>query len=72
MFKLIFFILIFIAFPDNPSYSYLGPGVGGGILAATLGIIIAIFAFLIGIIWFPIKKILKRKEKKKEDKKEID
>ena len=38
---------------------------GGGVIAATVGIIIAIFAALFGLIWFPLKKPIK-KEKKKE------
>ena len=50
------------------AYAYLGPGVGGGIFAATLGLIIAIFAAIFGILWFPIKRYLKkRKEPKKEE-----
>ncbi|MDC0974588.1 hypothetical protein OAR46_01460 [Candidatus Pelagibacter sp.] len=67
MFKLIHFSLIFILFP-NLSYAYLGPGMGGGFIAATIGIIVAIFAMLFGILWFPIKRILsKKKQKSKND-----
>ena len=44
---LIFFYFILIS---NPSYAYLGPGVGGGVIAATIGIIVAIFVALFGII----------------------
>ena len=42
--------------------AYLGPGIGGGVLVATLGIIIAILAGIIGIIWFPLKRFLKRRK----------
>ena len=52
-FILIIFILFFFT---NPSFSYLGPGVGGGIIAATLGVIIAILAAIFGLIWFPLKR----------------
>ena len=63
----IFFIMI------SSSYAYLGPGIGGGVIAATLGIIIAIFGALFGLLWFPIKNILKkRKEKKENNEKKID
>lgn len=65
MHKLILIILIFFSL-TTPSNAYLGPGVGGGVIAATLGIIIAIFAALFGLIWFPIKKLLKNRKKKKE------
>ncbi len=61
--------LIFILFP-NISYAYLGPGMGGGFIAATIGIIIAIFAILFGILWFPIKRFFNKK--KQDQKKDIN
>ena len=70
MFKLNLFI-IFILFP-NMSYAYLGPGMGGGFIAATLGIIIAIFAMLFGILWFPIKRFFKKKKKDQEESPKIN
>ena len=48
------------------SFAYIGPGVGGGVVAATIGIIVAIFAALIGLIWFPIKRLLKKRKVEKE------
>ena len=67
------FINIHFFFITNSSYAYLGPGVGAGIIAATLGVLVAIFAALFGLIWFPLKKLLKRrKEKQNNKKKEID
>ena len=57
------FILCLIA---TSSFAYIGPGVGGGVVAATIGIIVAIFAALIGLIWFPIKRLLKKRKTEKE------
>jgi hypothetical protein len=58
---------------NTSSYAYLGPGIGGGAIAATIGIVVAILAALIGLIWFPIKRLLKkRKEKKENNQKKID
>ena len=68
-FTLIIFLLFFFT---NPSFSYLGPGVGGGIIAATLGVIIAILAAIFGLIWFPIRKMLIKKKSNKNQKKKID
>jgi len=49
------------------AHAYLGPGIGGGVIAATVGIIIAIFASIFDLIWFPVKRFLnKKKDKKKE------
>ncbi len=65
MFKLILKIL-FLLFITTSSNAYLGPGIGGGALAATLGIVIAIFAVLFGLIWFPVKKLIKKRKEKKD------
>ena len=63
-------LLIFMSLSVN-SNAYLGPGIGGGIIAASLGLIFAIFSLFIGIIWFPIKRLIKKKKKKKKKKKTI-
>jgi len=67
-------ITIFIFFCSvSTSYAYLGPGIGGGVFVATLGVVIAIFAAIFGVIWFPLKRFLKRrKEKKIEEKEKFD
>jgi len=65
MFKLISSSIIFFLIA-TPSFAYIGPGVGGGFMAATIGIIVAIFATVFGLIWFPVKRLLKRRKKKKE------
>jgi ABC-type antimicrobial peptide transport system permease subunit len=59
--KIIFFI-IFLVLIKNNAYAYIGPGMTGGAIAATIGIIVAIFAALFGLIWFPVKRLLKKKK----------
>ena len=71
MFKLIFSSIIFCLI-TSPSFAYLGPGVGGGVIVATIGIIVAIFAALFGLIWFPIKRILQKKQKQKQKQDKVD
>jgi hypothetical protein len=68
MFKLVFSSIIFCLITTS-SFAYLGPGVGLGVIAATIGIIIAIFAALFGLIWFPLKRLLKIIKKKRHNKK---
>tara|TARA_A100001011_G_scaffold381534_1_gene450207 strand:+ start:687 stop:908 length:222 start_codon:yes stop_codon:yes gene_type:complete len=48
-----------------PSYAYLGPGLGGGAIAAVIGFFAAIFLALWGILYYPIKRALKNKKNKK-------
>ena len=63
MLKLIFSSLVFFLITTS-SFAYLGPGVGGGVIAATIGVIVAIIAALFGLIWFPMKRLLKRRKEK--------
>ena len=65
MIRLILFILCCFSY-SSAAFAYLGPGVGGGVIAATIGIIVAIFAALFGLIWFPAKRLLKKRKEKKE------
>ena len=65
MFKLISNLVIFCLITTS-SFAYLGPGVGGGFILATIGIIVAIFAALFGLIWFPVKRLLKKRKQKQE------
>ena len=41
-------------------------------IIATIGIIVAIFAALFGLIWFPVKRLLKKRKEKKEQKNKVD
>ena len=71
MFKLIFNSII-LCLITTSSFAYLGPGIGGGVLAATIGIIVAIFAALFGLIWFPLKRLIKKRKKKEQQIGKVD
>tara|TARA_B100000963_G_scaffold308970_1_gene284704 strand:- start:397 stop:615 length:219 start_codon:yes stop_codon:yes gene_type:complete len=67
---IIFFLFNFLT---TASFAYLGPGVGGGVIAATIGIIVAIFAAVVGLIWFPVKRLIKKRiDKKEQQQKRVD
>ena len=48
----------------SPLFVYIGPGMGGGVIAAIFGIIAAFFLGLWGILYYPIKRAFKNKKKK--------
>ena len=50
---------------SNIFFAYIGPGMGGGVIAAIFGIIAAFFLGLWGILYYPIKRAFKNKNKKK-------
>ena len=49
----------------NSLFAYIGPGMGGGVIAAIFGIIAAFFLGLWGILYYPIKRAFKNKNKNK-------
>ena len=61
--KSILFLSLFLI--SLPSYAYIGPGMGGGVIAAIVGFFAAILLGLWGILYYPIKRALnKRKDRK--------
>ena len=59
-------LLIFFIFSSaNSLFVYIGPGMGGGVIAAIFGLIAAFFLGLWGILYYPIKRSLKNRKKKK-------
>ena len=46
-----------------PAYAYIGPGIGGGLIAAVLGVVGAVLLALFGILYYPIKRMLKNRKK---------
>lgn len=60
------FLIFFIFSSAYSLFAYIGPGMGGGVIAAIFGIIAAFFLGLWGILYYPIKRALKKKSVKKK------
>jgi len=60
--SILFFSLFLISLP---SYAYIGPGMGGGVIAGIVGFFAAILLGLWGILYYPIKRALKKRKDKK-------
>ena len=56
---------LFLILTPLPLYAYIGPGMGGGVIAIVIGFFAAIFLALWGILYYPIKRALKRRKDKK-------
>ena len=61
--KSIFFIFLLLI--SLPSHAYIGPGMGGGVIAAIVGFFVAILLGIWGILYYPIKRALKKRKDKK-------
>jgi O-antigen/teichoic acid export membrane protein len=60
--KKINLIIVLLSICSSAS-AYIGPGMGGGVFAAVLGVIGAILLALFGILYYPIKRMLKNRKK---------
>lgn len=58
--KIILIILFLLI--SNQAKAYLGPGIAGGILTASIGIVVGILVLIFGILWFPIKRFFRKKK----------
>ena len=56
-------LIIVLLSISSPVFAYIGPGMGGGIIAGVLGVIGAILLALFGILYYPIKRMIKNRKK---------
>jgi biopolymer transport protein ExbB/TolQ len=47
----------------QPALAYIGPGTGAGLIATVMGILVAISLALFAVLWYPIKRLLRRNSK---------
>ena len=52
-------ILVMLA---APAHAYTGPGLGLATITVALGFIASIFVAIFAIVWYPIKRMMKRKK----------
>lgn len=45
--------------------AYIGPGLGAGAVTVVLGIVSGLLMLLVGIVWYPLKKLIRRFRSKK-------
>jgi hypothetical protein len=68
MYKPRFVFWLALALLPVTAQAYVGPGAGAGAIAVVLGILSAIFFAFVGIIWYPIKRLMRgRKGAKRKD-----
>lgn len=51
------FAVIVVAFPAS---AYVGPGAGLTAIGTVLSLVAAVFMAIVGFIWYPIKRLLRR------------
>ena len=63
-----FVTILILSLISKSALAYIGPGLGLGLFASIIGLILSILLFFVAIIWFPLKKIFK-KNKDRQNKK---
>lgn len=56
--------LVSIALSAGPAAAYIGPGIATGALGAVLGVIGGIFLAIFAVLYYPIKRVLRRRRSK--------
>ncbi len=59
-------ILLVLMVPGQAD-AYVGPGLGAGTIGVILGIIGSLFIALFAIIWYPLKRLFKKKKKQSQE-----
>ncbi len=58
--------LLLLALIATPATAYVGPGAGISVLGSLLGILATIFVAIGAILFWPIRKLMRRRKAKKE------
>lgn len=40
--------------------AYIGPGLGSGAIVAVLGTLFGLLLLIVGVVWYPLKKLIRR------------
>jgi hypothetical protein len=59
-----FFAVCVLAYPPL-ALAYIGPGLGSGAMAAVLGAVLGLLMLVVGVVWYPIKRLIRRLRSKK-------
>ena len=58
--------LLFVILIPLPAMAYVGPGTGIAALGALLAIIAGVIAAIFGFLWYPIKRLLRKRKQGKQ------
>lgn len=58
--KLQFLAALSLALLAPAASAYVGPGLGAGAMAAVLGVLFGVLMLVVGVVWYPLKRLLRR------------
>ena len=54
-------VLVLLLFSAAVAHAYVGPGLGLGLIGAILGALLTVILAIAGVIWYPVKRLLRKK-----------
>jgi membrane protein implicated in regulation of membrane protease activity len=60
------FAILLLALTPVQALAYIGPGMGLGAAATVLGLFVAFILLLVGLIWLPIRRMLRQRKQKQQ------
>jgi len=66
LFVAVALILLTGVIAPAPAFAYVGPGLGAGAIAVTLGVLGSIVTGILGVIYYPLKRIIKKFRTKRQ------
>jgi len=69
-----FLLLTLLSYALFPAVSqaYIGPGLGLGVIGSVIGVFFTLFLAGIAVVWYPIKKLIRRMRKTESELSEAD
>ena len=64
--QLIYFTVVIFFSVIGDVHAYVGPGLGLGAIGAFVGVVISVFLAIVGFIWYPIRRMLKKRKMKND------
>jgi hypothetical protein len=60
------FTTLLITLTPSQAQAYIGPGMGLGVAAMVMGLFVAFILLIVGMIWLPIRRILRQRKEDQE------
>jgi hypothetical protein len=58
----LWFVIAAAVLAPAPAEAYVGPGAGLGAIGAVLSFLASIVLLIIGFVWYPVKRLLRRRK----------